>query len=568
MAKLPERTDKDGGCEVNPLSENIEQQSGHLHTGSDWSLLLNRMESAPFDHDGRTFVEKAGRNNSFWQNLEPEDALRCMRVLQQHGLHDLSIKILEWLNLRYPDSEEAWREHLETLVLLGKREDLVRLKARAAKQVPSHMISQWIGESAGSHYGNNETDSPKDSAGTDMETPFAELRRQERCIAAYMNIFRGRYDTFARQWADREQQRQGYVPVRRPMTADDVKEHLSGRRTYGIYLLEEDSTVHTGVIDIDLNSPFREPANMRKNRSAIQREAEYVLKRIADMASEAGLRFLAEASGGKGYHFWFPVSDPVSAADMRLALQGMVDQVKSDVSCFSLEVFPKQDRLSGKGLGNLVKLPLGIHRVTGKRSWLLGTGSRDTEIQLEFIRSFRPSDPEALSRVAAKHSGAEVVVHPRHAAWAAEYPELAALEVKCPMLGQLFAEARASHTLSVREEKVLLGTLSHLPRGRSLLHHLFSRLPEYNRPLLDYKISRVRGTPLGCKRIHSLLEQPNADLPCTFDMKPGSYAHPLLHLKEYTESDRAEQPVSEQVANLEDAIENLRTALRMVERFL
>ncbi len=556
-----------GDRKMNPLSENVGRQTDPIHTDSDWSLLLKRMESAPFDHEGRNFVEKAGRNNAFYQGLEPEDALRCVRILQQHGLHDLSIEILEWLNKKHPDMEEAWREHLETLVLLGKRSDLLRLRARASEHVPTDRLSQWINENAGSRY-DSVAESPDESADADLTSPFADLRRQEQGIRAYMNIFRGRYNAFARQWADKEQQRQGYVPVRRPMTMNDVREHLSGRKTYGIYLLEEDSTVHTGVIDIDLAGPFRAPEKMRRNRSAIQREAEYVLKRIADMASDAGLRFLAEASGGKGYHFWFPVSEPVDAGEMRLALQGMVDQVKHDITCFSLEVFPKQDRLSGKGLGNLVKLPLGIHRVTGKQSWLLGTGSRDTEVQLEFVRNFRPSAPESVTKLASCRGGVKVMVHPRHAAWAAEYPELAALEVKCPMLGQLFATIRSSRSLSIREEKVLLGTLPHLPRGRSLLHHLFSRLSEYNRPLLDYKISRVRGTPLGCKRIHSLLEQPNSELPCTFDLKPGGYAHPLLHLKEYTENDRAQAPISEQVANLEDAIENLRTAIRMVERFL
>ncbi len=535
---------------------------------SDWSLLLSRMESAPFDREGRVFVEKAGRNRSFYQSLGAEDALRCVRVLQQHGLHDLSLEIMEWVNSSHPESEAAWREHLETLMLLGRRGDMLRLRARAAGHCPEDLLRQWIGEAPG-HGGSRRGGSPELSGESDrsgVEQPFADLRREERSIAAYMNIFSGRHDTFARQWADREQQRQGYVPVRRPLTPEDVKEHLSGRKTYGIYLLESDSSVRTGVIDIDLAGPYREAGKMRKNRAVIRREAEYVLKRIADMASGAGLRFLAEVSGGKGYHFWFPVSDPVRAGEMRSALQGMVDQVRNDVTCFSLEVFPKQDRLTGKGLGNLVKLPLGIHRVTGKPSWLLGTGSRDSEVQLEFVRNFKPSDPESVRKFAARHNGAEVVVHPRHAEWAAEYPELAALEVKCPMLGQLFASIKASRVMSLREEKVLLGTLSHLPHGRRLLHHLFSRLPEYNRPLLDYRISTVRGTPLGCRRIHSLLEQPNADLPCTFE--GDGYPHPLRHLPEYQESRQEDQPVSERVVNLEDALENLRTALRMVERFI
>ena len=557
-----------GEIRMNTTANNSDSVPGRTGAPSDWSLLLSRMESAPFDSEGREFVERAGRNSTFWKNLDPDQALRCVRVLQQHGLHDLSLEILEWINRNHSESEAAWQEHLETLMLLGRRAEMVGLRARAAEYVPEESLRKWIGtcppEGREGSCGFLAQDTGPGSAG--VEKPFADLRREERNIAAYMDIFSGRHDAFARQWADREQQRQGYVPVRRPMTCDDVKEHLSGRKTYGIYLLEEDSSVRTGVIDIDLAGPFRDPASLRKNRSAVQREAEYLMKRIADMASGSGLDFIAEVSGGKGYHCWFPVSAPVAAGEMRTALQGMVNHLKEDVSCFSLEVFPKQERLTGKGFGNLVKLPLWIHRVTGKKSWLLGAASREIQAQLDYICNFKPSDPEAIRRLAASLSQAEIRVHPRHQEWAREYPELAALETRCSMLGQIFASLRSSRTVTVREEKVLLGTLAHLPRGRALLHHLFSRLPEYNRPLLDYRISRVRGTPLGCRRIHSLLDQSNADLPCTFE--GSGYPHPLRHLSEYRESERADQPLSERVANLEDALENLRTALRMVERFL
>jgi hypothetical protein len=34
-------------------------------------------------------------------------------------------------------------------------------------------------------------------------------------------------------------------------------------------------------------------------------------------------------------------------------------------------MFPKQDSLNGKDLGNLMKLPLGINRKTGNRSYFV-----------------------------------------------------------------------------------------------------------------------------------------------------------------------------------------------------
>ena len=124
------------------------------------------------------------------------------------------------------------------------------------------------------------------------------------------------------------------------------------------------------------------------------------------------------------------------------------------------------------------------------------------------------------------------------------------------------ATLRSAKELSLREEKVIMSTLGHLPRARLLLHHLFAKLPEYSRPLLDYKISRIRGTVLGCKRIHSLLEA-GSDLPCSFADK--GYPHPLRHVEGFAEET---EPRSEKVENLKDALDCLKTAIIQVERFM
>jgi hypothetical protein len=348
------------------------------------------------------------------------------------------------------------------------------------------------------------------------------------------------------------------------MQPEDVREHLEGRKTYGIYLLTMESRVWTGVVDVDLVAALRDRRAAEKERAAIRRESVYIYTRLLELAAKAGLTCIAEVSGGKGYHFWFPLAQPVTAVDMRLGLKTLVGDLGKDVRCFSLEIFPKQDQLTGKGFGNLVKLPLGIHRVTGRKSYFVGAREQSLDRQLAWLGTCKPADSINMETLARQQRTANVVVHPKLADWAGRYPELADLEVKCAMLGQLIAMTRSARELSVREEKILLGTVGHLQRGRLLLHHLFSRLPEYNRPLLDYKISKIRGTPLGCKRIHSLLDQGGGgDLPCRFDQ--GGYPHPLLHLPEFSQPQSA---VQEKVVDLKDALLSLKTAIVQIERFL
>ncbi len=524
----------------------------------DWRLLLERLQAANFDENGREFVRRAIATPALLGDADADTLLAMAHIARQHGLIDQGRNIYAQLQKRFPQCVRAWQEHLDLVRLLDDRSSLVLLVARAEHFLSPDAMSSLnhAGTAEGKCAGGHDQDEDE------WIVPFTGLRREEEEIRLFLSLFRGREDAFARQWHNRGEGRQGYVPVRRPMQPADVREHLAGRKTHGIYLLNKENMVWTGVIDVDLVTRLRDAAEAKKQRPSIRRESIYLHQRIMALAEKAGLCCLAEVSGGKGYHFWFPVREPVAAGDMRAVLLGLVHGLREDVQCFSLEVFPKQDRRTGKGFGNLVKLPLGIHRATGKPSFFLLAADRGRKNQFEYLASARPASTRAVASLAEKQNQARIIVHPRHDGWTREYPELAVLEQRCAMLGQIMAALRSARVCSLREEKILLGTIGHLPRARLLLHHLFSQLPEYNRPLLDYKISRVRGTVLGCKRIHRLLEQGN-DLPCTFS--GNSYPHPLLHIDGY---ERKNLPKSGRIENMTDALLCLKTAISQVERFL
>lgn len=523
----------------------------------DYRLLLHQLENLSFDQKGNEKAAAILGDRSFWQSLSPEDVQSCARIAQMHGEVEKALEMFNWLHEAHPQCVAVWQEHVAVLGMLGRGAELTGLRARAALVLTADCLAEIFSRDMAVGAAGDEEDEKW------LGAPFEKLHRQEERIDHYRRLFFGRTDVFARQWRDKKTGGQGYVPVRRPMQVSDLRDHINGRRTYGIYLMQPGNLVSTGVIDIDLVSRFRDRKLSAAERDQLRREGLYMLGRIRELGAERNMVGLAEFSGGKGYHFWYPVREPVSAQWMRGALQSLVDQVKDDISCFAFEVFPKQDKVSGKGFGNLVKLPLGIHRKTGKPSWFLDGRDKDTDGQLDFLSGYDGIDPAAIEKSARKPK-AEISVHPRHQAWAKKYPELAALESKCVMLAQIMASLRQSKLLNVREEKILLGTLAHLPRSRVLLHYLFSGLPEYNRPLLDYRISRIRGTPLGCKRIHSLLEDGGTVLPCRFESSQG-YPHPLLHLPKFLQSSL---PKSEKIENFQDAVNNLKTAIIEFERFL
>ncbi len=499
--------------------------------------------------------------------IAPGDILDIARSAIMHGLVEKGLDLLRKLNLLHPEYEEGWKEHVRVLEFLQRMPELLSLRVQAESVMGRERAEAVLGrspiyeESSGiaAHAGSREEDPSL--------APFrGRVRRAEdlRCFAA---IFKGRSDCFARQWVDRKKGAQGYVPERRPMTISDIEDHLSGRCTYGIYLMEKDNNVSLGVIDIDLVKRYRSGDRGRPPAGDLKREISFLIRHIYRNAEKHRITLIAEFSGGKGYHLWFPVDAPVPASARRKALALLIRDAASGLVFFQLEIFPKQDRLAGKGLGNLVKLPLGIHRGSGKRSYLLGAGGKDEPSQLAFLHSIVPTPAERILEIAERADTAEIVQHPATRRASRKFPVLEQLIQGCFLIGRVVRELLHGRSISERERRVVIWTIAHLKEGREIIHHLFSNTPDYSRPLLDYELSQVRGTPLGCKKIHGLLGQGDVVLPCTFQLKKGEYRHPLLHLDEWTSDDR-HPPKAERIVNLQDAISNLKAAISAVERYL
>lgn len=524
----------------------------------DYALLLQQLEKRLLTQADAEAVEILNRE-AVWKELPDDQALQWARLAQIAGLPDLSLAILSWVTDRSPQCVRAWQERVELLEVLGRREAPPESTAGGVRRQGKKRVSTHPESEPGTTQSDKDSGPPEKT----IDEPFAAMRLREEGLERYLKLFRGREDCFARQWADRRAGTQGYVPVRRAMNAEDVLDHLRGRRTYGIYLLQQDNRVRLAVIDADLASRFRTGSITSGEKDLVRRENRYLLSRLSELSRERGLPCLIEFSGGKGFHFWFLFAGPVAAALARQALQSVVKQIAPDLSCFNLEVFPKQDQLAGKGLGNLVKLPLGIHRLTGRPSHFLHLADRSPWAQLKTLEKIQPIPLESLQNVLSARESGTLLVHPRHEQWAKEYPELALLGERCPALGQVLVSCRELRTLTLREEKVLLGTLGFLPRSKTLLHHLMQHLPDYNPHLVDYRLSRLRGTPLGCKRIHSLLEL--AIDQCAFT-RSAAYPHPLLHWPDWSEP--MAESATERVVNLRDAVARLKEAIGVVERVL
>lgn len=144
-----------------------------------------------------------------------------------------------------------------------------------------------------------------------------------------------------------------------PLTEQALEMHIRGSITMGSYQLSLDNTVKWLCLDFD-------------DKGEVKPEELQDAVRIARLSLE-DLRIptSVEASGGNGWraHVWSFFSSPIPAIKARVILDAALRQCGLHEKTY-IERFPKQSRALN-GYGNLVKIPFGVNRKTGRRSLFL-----------------------------------------------------------------------------------------------------------------------------------------------------------------------------------------------------
>ena len=148
-----------------------------------------------------------------------------------------------------------------------------------------------------------------------------------------------------------------YRPVRKPVTNQVLMWHLAGHETVGTYIghnVGDQTMAKTLCFDVD-SGPDTALDEIRAIKQAL-------IDELGVPPECLGIEF----SGKKGYHLWLPLIGLRPNAEFRRVGRAalLLAGVKS-------EVYPKQDKV--KDLGNLVKLPGGIHKVTGNHNDFIDT---------------------------------------------------------------------------------------------------------------------------------------------------------------------------------------------------
>ncbi|MCU0242468.1 MAG: CRISPR-associated primase-polymerase type A1 [Vicinamibacteria bacterium] len=374
-------------------------------------------------------------------------------------------------------------------------------------------------------------------------------------IVRFAHIFAGRENVYARQWANKSGEG-GYTPVREPFTFNVARNHLLGSVTVGIYPVRLDNTVNFFAFDIDISKQGMSRARgdlreARRLKEAAASEAERYHSALLNL----GLSSLIEDSGYKGRHLWVFLDQPEDAAVVRQFGALFLSLYPLRGRDLHVEFFPKQSQTDG-GIGNLIKLPLGIHRRTGRRSRLLNPDGTAAADPFGLLRSQARASKESLYRAISalkktlparsvatpeqeQHAGedrpeAQVAPPQPPPAWTyADYevhPEIRVLMQECAVLCALKTKVEEHRRLTHDERIVLIHSMGHSGAGVMAVNHLLDACVDT--PADSLLKSPLSGNPISCPKIRKRIPAVTSKLNCRcdFSFARDQYPHPRLHL--------------------------------------
>lgn len=163
-----------------------------------------------------------------------------------------------------------------------------------------------------------------------------QMRRFVKLFSGYTKAF-GRFDV--KKTADSGKVEGKALTVRRPITAEDVEGHFTGKGGIGIIpLRDDDASVAFAAIDVDV-----------KEFPSVNPEA------VARDCFSRNLPVTVCRSKSGGCHLYFFFSEPYASAK---AVMGYLHTMAADLGFGGAEVFPKQSsRASETDTGNWINMP-------------------------------------------------------------------------------------------------------------------------------------------------------------------------------------------------------------------
>lgn len=489
------------------------------------------------------------------------------QLMQEQGDYNRAIEIAEKTKKKFPTEVGAFMLLIDSLELAGKYSAAFKTVNKALVNFPENP------ELEEKHFSLNERVNRIELCEEEIEEVKTEINLPEvvphnELINFFIKFFSGRENVHAVQ--TRMGKNWGYLPVKESMDKTHLKEHFNGEKTLGTYLTRMDNTSKLMVFDLDVKKAWLENyADSALERKRINALLKQSTQKLVDICSMLDIEPLIELSGNKGLHFWFFSQEPIACRYWRTLGKWLLAKLNAVPEELSWEIFPKQDRVATDGLGNLVKLPLGIHQKSGRRSYFIDKSSfRPYQNQFQVLREWKKLKLKDFEKILgaitvdncrenacnlniSQKSLKEKVIQagdeqknyqaaegkPFSLSVKIPLPDRHCFEIEkllsgCRPMWHILQQAKHERYLEPAQIHAFVYIFTHLgEEGKVFIHQVMNQLEEYSADAVNAKIRAVPPNPPGCNCIRKKIPEFCNDNSCNcqFRLPEGSYASPLIH---------------------------------------
>ena len=283
-----------------------------------------------------------------------------------------------------------------------------------------------------------------------------------------------------------------YFPFERPLTLEIYQDPS---KTVGVYPIDKAGFVKMGIFDIDILKKYLDDDREELDELA-RKQAQLLRGALLSMGISSELEY----SGKKGYHVWFFLTEPVSVVDMYAFLTIIKQDVGLVDERLDVELFPKQDSVKEGGLGNLIKLPFQLHKVSKNQCYFV-----DDNFEPYFPEELPLNSADLIPKAPAKVAEASSVNFAKVTGPPVLPFNMDLMFSKCRVLNEMqrindskYFEGKPGH-----EKRLFLASVMTPfgPAGRDKVHEILSQAEDYKVGKTNTQLDSIKGPPQTCEYI-------------------------------------------------------------------
>lgn len=399
------------------------------------------------------------------------------------------------------------------------------------------------------------TDTVKlDFDGTSIEYSFDTNE-----IGEYMEYFVGREDLYTVDTLSHDGRRKVEDKLS-PLTPEVVKEHLQGNETVGTYIQRSNATVKYLIMDIDISKRvlLKQPEEALLGMY-LEKAFQAAVKMVKEL-QHMGLNGHIEFSGYRGYHVWIFFEEWIPVRYALLLSDVIADFMAPELKDgdIQIEYFPNKTRMIKGRRGQCIKMPMGLHPVSQKRSMFFDEDFKPYRKQQDALHDLVKCSVKSVKKAISanmsapeKENHSSVEVDSDLEGFGPMSESVQVVLSSCNLIRYLCQKARTTHYLGHFERLTILYVFGHLgEEGKEFVHKVMSFTLNYSHQTTQRFINKCPEKPISCLKLRDQYKQISAEIGCScaFKRSKDCYPSPVLHaLKKADDTSQITIPMSKTV---------------------